>query len=170
MYRSTSRRGSVRRRTTSRPPSDAFLDALYGGLTVNKYVIVLFGYAVLAGLAGLLLGGFGFVTYLLWLLLRSHLDRLLPDTMNPGTRSDFAVPPSELLNGCRCLTRPDSEEWSPVTTHYWGLWFSSSLLRSCLLLAVSCVPGASVSSRPPCDNEVDLARVLCRFRSVTANR
>lgn len=57
---------------------DAFLDALYGGLTVVKYVIVLFGYAVPVGIAGLLLGGFGFVTYRVWLLLRANLDRVLP--------------------------------------------------------------------------------------------
>lgn len=63
---------------------DAFLDALYGGLTVVKYVIVLFGYAVPVGVAGLLLGGFGFVTYRLWLLLRANLDRLLPPAMDPG--------------------------------------------------------------------------------------
>lgn len=63
---------------------DAFLDALYGGLTVVKYVIVLFGYAVPVGVAGLLLGGFGFVTYRLWLLLRANLDRALPAAMDPG--------------------------------------------------------------------------------------
>lgn len=63
---------------------DAFLDAFYGGLTVVKYVIVLFGYAVPVGAAGILLGGFGFVTYRLWLLLRANLDQVLPEAVDPG--------------------------------------------------------------------------------------
>jgi hypothetical protein len=58
---------------------DAFLDAFYGGLTVVKYVIVLFGYAIPVTVAGLLLAGFGFVSYRLWELLRANLGTLLPE-------------------------------------------------------------------------------------------
>jgi hypothetical protein len=58
---------------------DAFLDAFHGGLTVVKWVVVLFGYAIPVAVAGLLLAALAFVCFRAWRLTRANLERLLPE-------------------------------------------------------------------------------------------
>lgn len=60
---------------------DAFLGAVYGGLSVVKGVIVVIGYAIPAGIAAIILGTFGFACYRVWWRLKEWIDdRLLPDS------------------------------------------------------------------------------------------
>lgn len=59
---------------------DAFLDALYGGLTVLKYAIVAIGYAIPIGITAIVVGTFGVACFRVWGIFRARLDAILPRT------------------------------------------------------------------------------------------